>query len=159
MPSNPLHVSTSGERGILVRREFDAPPTLVYDAFMKPELLQRWAGIFGDWSWVFCEIDARAGGKYRWEWTSREGGNLVLSGVFREVVPNERTVATQVYEGMDEYGEMLVTTTFTEHDGRTTVEQIVEYPTREARDIDIKQMPTGLEPGFAMLDELLASLD
>jgi uncharacterized protein YndB with AHSA1/START domain len=151
-------VIASGERAIEVRRDFRAPRNLVYDTFMKPELLQRWMGVFGDWSWASCEVDARVGGRYRWEWTSREGGGLVLSGVFREVVPNERTVATQVYEGMDEYGEMLVTTIFTEHDGRTTVEQIVEYPTREARDIDIKQRPTGIGPGFAMLDELLASL-
>lgn len=159
MPSNhPLHVSASGERSILVRREFDAPPALVYQAHTKPEYVQRWLGIFGDWHWAGCEMDVRVGGTFRWTWDGGDGGPFTIAGTFREVTPGERLVMTQAYEGMPDYGEMLVTLTFTATDGGTLIEEIVEYPTREARDADITQMPGGLEPGFDNLDDLLVTL-
>ena len=159
MPStHPLDVSASGERAILVRREFDAPPALVYQAYTKPEYVQRWLGVFGDWRWAGCEMDVRVGGTFRWTWAGGDGGPFTIAGAFLEVAPGKRLVMTQTYEGMEDYGEMLVTVTFATTDRGTLIEELVEYPTQEARDADITQMPSGLEPGFKNLDALLATL-
>lgn len=158
MPA-PTAIATPTERTIRLTRDFDAPVDLVWDAFTKPEILQRWLGLFGDWKWVSCHIDLREGGSWRYEWRQADGdGRLVLQGVYREVVPGERIVMTQVYEGMDEFGEMLVTTTFRGSGDQTTVEEVIEYPSKEARDIDVQQMPSGLEPSFQNLDALLPEL-
>ena len=154
-------VTAPTDRSIRVVREFDAPVALVWDAFTKPELLQRWMGVFGDWQWESCEMDLREGGAWRYAWRQATGdARLVLSGVYREVVPRERIVMTQRYEmeGLPDFGEMLVTTTFTESGGKTVLDETIEYETAEARDIDLQNMPQGLEPGFAMLDEMLAEL-
>jgi uncharacterized protein YndB with AHSA1/START domain len=116
-------------------------------------------GVFGDWAWEACESDLRVDGRWRYAWKQTGGdARLVLSGVYREIVRHERIVRTQVYEGMDEFSEMLVTAVFREAGGKTTLEMTVEYATRQERDADLKAMPSGLEPGFAMLDELLATL-
>src|SRR5690606_17088312 len=98
---------------------------------------------------------------WRYAWKQREGaGRLVLAGTYREVVAHARIVMTQRYEmeGLPDFGEMLVTTTFSESGGRTVLDEVVEYETAEARDIDLQNMPQGLEPGFAMLDDVLASM-
>ena len=154
-------VVTQGDRAIRITRDFDAPVALVWDAFTKPELLQRWMGVFGDWEWESCETDLREGGSWRYAWRQRDGeGRLVLFGEYREVVHHQRIVMTQRYEmeGLPDFGEMLVTTTFSESGGRTVLDEVVEYETAEARDIDLQNMPQGLEPGFAMLDDVLASM-
>jgi len=83
---------------------------------------------------------------------------MAISGTYREVTPPLRTVSTQVYEFMADFGEMLVTIILTERDGETLLEEIVEYPSREARDTDLQQAPEGLVPGFATLDQVLASV-
>jgi uncharacterized protein YndB with AHSA1/START domain len=156
--TNPLTVTASGDLDIVIEREFNAPRDLVWRAFTEPELVQRWLGVFGDWGWGGCEMDVRSGGRYRWQWNGPEGAQMVLSGTYQEVDPPSRLVSTQAYEGMDEFGEMLVTLVLTERDGVTYWHETVRYPTRETRDTDIERMPYGLEPGFANLDELLGTL-
>lgn len=160
MPA-PTEVTAPTDRTIRVVRTFDAPVDLVWDAFTKPELLQRWMGVFGDWQWESCDVDLREGGSWRYAWKQAQGeGRLVLAGVYREVVPQQRIVMTQRYEmeGLPGFGEMLVTTTFTQTNGQTTLDETIEYETAEARDMDLQNMPTGLEPGFALLDDILASM-
>ena len=150
-------ISTPTDRTIRITRTFDAPVALVWDAFTKPELLRRWMGVFADWQWESHHADLREGGSWRYAWKQATGdARLALSGVYREVIPQRRIVMTQVYEGMDEFGEMLVTTEFLEAGATTTVDETVEYPTQSARDTDLQHMPTGLEPGFALLDQVLA---
>lgn len=155
--TSTTEITTPTDRTLRVTRTFNAPVDMVWDAFTKPELLKRWMGVFGDWQWESHHADLREGGTWRYAWKQVTGdAHLVLSGVYREVVPPRRIVMTQVYEGMDEFGEMLVTTNFIEAGDTTTVDETVEYPTQAARDIDLQQMPTGLEPGFALLDQILA---
>ena len=72
----------------MLKRSFDAPPNLVFDAFTKPELLRRW--MFGPEGWHFatCTIDLRVGGQYRYEWHQDSGsGELAMTGTFREIIP------------------------------------------------------------------------
>jgi len=152
-------VTALGEQSIRITRRFNAPQQLVFDAFTKPELIQRWMGSnFGDWSWASCDVDLREGGAYRYVWQQPDGTQMAISGTYREVTPPTRTVSTQVYDGMTDFGEMLVTIMLTERDGETLLEEIVQYPSREARDTDLQQVPEGREPGFATLDQVLASV-
>jgi len=150
-----LKVTTPTDREIVLTRVFDAPRTLVFDAFSKPELLKRWFGPRG-WSLVVCEVDLRVGGTFRFVMRGPDGRDMGMRGVYREIVPPERSVHT---ESFDDYpGESQVTAVFVEQGGKTTLTATVLYPSREVRDIVLK---TGMEHGAAesydKLAELLAS--
>src|SRR5437764_5591258 len=102
---------------ILVTREFDAPRHLVYRAWTTPELVRRWwHANRGEVTLV--EIDLRVGGKWRYVMTACGGPEVRFHGEYRELVPDERIVSTEVYEGAPG-AEALDTVTFTETGGRT----------------------------------------
>src|SRR5687768_11114957 len=61
--SGTLQVSTPSEREIAMRRVFDAPRTLVWDALTKPELIKRWLGVRGGWRLDVCEVDLKEIGR------------------------------------------------------------------------------------------------
>jgi uncharacterized protein YndB with AHSA1/START domain len=94
-----------------------------------------------------------------------EGGFEVgFHGEYREIVPNERIVSTEVYEGMPEGVDAeaeaaLNTVTFSEEDGRTTVEILVEHRTKEGRDAHIDSgMEDGLQDALDLLEQVAISL-
>jgi uncharacterized protein YndB with AHSA1/START domain len=88
-------VSTPSDCEIQVTRDFDAPRRLVFDAFTKPELVRRWLLGPPGWTMPLCEIDLSVGGAYRYVWRSeKDGSHMAIGGVFREVIPLERLVAT-----------------------------------------------------------------
>ena len=84
-------ISTPTDREVVVTRMFDAPRTLVFDAYTQPELLKRWYGAPGR-SLVVCEIDLRVGGAYRFLWRGEGKSDVGMRGVHREVVRAERLV-------------------------------------------------------------------
>ena len=92
-----LKVEARGDREIVMTRVFDAPRHLVYEAFTKPDLVKRWLGVFGGWSLPVCEIDFRVGGRYRFVWR-KEGAEMGMGGVYKEIVPNERIVNTEKFD-------------------------------------------------------------
>src|SRR5688572_11319038 len=92
--SNRLQISTPSDLEFSMSRSFDAPRRLVFEAWTKPELLRRWLGREGD-ELIVCDVDLRVGGSYRFVWRMREGGEMGMGGSYREVVPNERVVATE----------------------------------------------------------------
>jgi uncharacterized protein YndB with AHSA1/START domain len=142
-------------------RTFDAPRNLVYDAWTKPELLKRWLGREDD-DLIVCDVDLRVGGSYRFVWRLREGGEMGMGGVYREVVPNERIVATENFDPpYDDVmgGEAVTTMTFEERDGKTTLIATTRYGSREARDGAIATgMAEGAGDSYDRLERLLASL-
>src|SRR5438105_15533858 len=103
---------------ILITREFDAPRHLVYKAFTTPELVKRW------WhanrgEMTIAEIDLRVGGRWRYAMVTDDGTEVGFHGEYREIVPNERIVSTEVYEGLpggvsQEDGATVNTATFSE---------------------------------------------
>jgi uncharacterized protein YndB with AHSA1/START domain len=93
------------------------------------------------------------GGALRFEWRHNSGEKMGLSGVYREIVPFERLVFTEVFDDDWTGGETLVTMTFVEHAGRTTVTQSNLYSSRAARDGALK---TAMEEGMAMSYNRLA---
>jgi uncharacterized protein YndB with AHSA1/START domain len=161
--SGTATVKLPTDEQILITREFDAPKDLVYKAWTTPELVKRW------WNAkrgevTIAEIDLRVGGKWRYVMVASDGGYEVgFHGEFREVVPNERIVSTEVYEGMPQ-GEgpeqgTLNTATFTEAHGRTTLTVLVEAPSKEIRDAIIDSgMEAGMQDAMDLLEEVAVSL-
>jgi uncharacterized protein YndB with AHSA1/START domain len=151
-----LTVTTPSDEEVSMTRTFDAPRNLVYDAWTKPDLIRRWLGREGD-ELIICDVDLRVGGSYRFGW--REMG---MGGVYREVVPNERIVVTEIfdppyYEVMG--GEAVTTTTFEERAGKTTLTSTTRYRSREARDGAVATgMAEGAGESYDRLEALLASL-
>jgi uncharacterized protein YndB with AHSA1/START domain len=157
MPST-LKVAAGGEREIVMTRVFDAPRELVFDAWTRPELLKRWLYGPEEWPLAVCEIDPRVGGALRFVWRHRDGRNMGMSGVYREIARPERLVATEVWDEDWTGGEALVTMVFSEHAGKTTFTQTVLYSSRAARDAVLKSpMEQGMAKSCDRLAELLAS--
>jgi uncharacterized protein YndB with AHSA1/START domain len=139
-------------------RVFDAPRNLVFDAMTTPELLKRWLGVFGGWSLAVCEVDLRVGGAYRYLWRGPDGVEMGVRGVFREVTPPDRIVHTEAFDDPWYPGEAIVTTTFLEQDGKTTLTLTILYESKEIRDEVLKSpMEHGVATSYDTLAELLAS--
>ena len=148
---------------ILITREFDAPRHLVYEAFTTPDLVRRWwHANRGDMTVV--EIDLRVGGKWRYVMVARDGTEVGFHGEYREIVPNERIVSTEVYEGLpegipEEQGGTVNTSTFAELDGRTTLTILVQATSKVARDAIIESgMEDGLQDALDLLEQVAVSL-
>ena len=153
-----LKVVARGEREIVMTRTFDAPRTLVFDAFTKPELIRNWLLGPPGWTMPVCEVDLRAGGRYRYEWRKEPGTVMGMGGVFREVTPPGRLSSTEVFDDPWYPGEAVVTITFDEQGGRTTVTTAVLYESRDARDGVLRSpMEEGVAAGYDRLAELLAT--
>jgi uncharacterized protein YndB with AHSA1/START domain len=162
--SGSAAVTLPTDEQVLITREFDAPKHLVYKAFTTPELVKRW------WSAkrgevTIAEIDLQVGGKWRYVAVTMEGGFEVgFHGEYREIVPNERIVSTETYEGLpegvsEEEGTTVNTATFTEADGRTTLTILVQAPSKETRDAIIDSgMEAGMQDALDLLEEVAISL-
>jgi uncharacterized protein YndB with AHSA1/START domain len=143
---------------ILITRTFGAPRHLVYRAYTTPELIKRWWG--GDRGEVtLAEVDLRVGGKWRYVMTANGGFEVGFHGEYREVVPDERIVATETFEAMPEGGEAVSTVTFGEENGRTTLKNLSEYPSKEIRDAVINSgMEGGMQESMDHLEQVARSL-
>jgi len=155
--SGTATVTLPTDEQILITREFAAPKHLVYKAWTTPELVKRW------WSArrgevTIAEIDLRVGGAWRYVMVTEDGFEVAFHGEYREIVPNERIVSTEVYEGMPE-GEAVDTVTFTEVDGRTIVTVLVQHTSEEHRDAHINSgMEAGLQDAMDLLEQVAVSL-
>jgi uncharacterized protein YndB with AHSA1/START domain len=157
--SGSAKVTLPADDQILITREFDAPPELVYKAWTTPEILRRWwAGRRGEMQVV--DIDLRVGGMWRYVMLAHGEFEVAFHGEFREIMPNERIVTTEVYEGAPpapEGEDVLNVVTFTEIGGRTLLELLVQAPSKEVRDVIVNSgMETGLQEQMDILDELFA---
>jgi uncharacterized protein YndB with AHSA1/START domain len=158
MQNKSLQITTPSDDEIRITRSFDAPRMMLWDAYTRPKLVKRWLGQMPGWSWAECEMDVREGGRYRWAWRGPEGAELAVGGVYREVVPGERLVSTERYDQSWYEGEAVGTVVFTEAQGRTTLVTTLRYGSKQIRDAVLQSPATsGMESGYALLDELLAS--
>jgi uncharacterized protein YndB with AHSA1/START domain len=156
--SGTATVTLPTDEQILITREFDAPKHLVYQAYTTPELVKRWwSGRRGETT--IAEIDLRVGGTWRYVMIAEAGFEVAFHGEYCEIVPNERIVTTEVYEGAPEGGEALNTVTFTEVDGRTTLTLLVDTAAKEIRDTIIESgMEGGMQEGMDLLEQVAISL-
>jgi uncharacterized protein YndB with AHSA1/START domain len=148
---------------ILITREFDAPRHLVYRAWTEPAMVERW--------WhanrgrvTVVEIDLRVGGKWRYVMVADDGFEVGFHGEYLEVVPDERIVSTEVYEGLpegvsEEDAATVNTVTFEEADGRTTVTLLIQAKSKVSRDAIIDSgMEAGLQDALDLLEQTAISL-
>jgi uncharacterized protein YndB with AHSA1/START domain len=153
-------VTLPSAKEILISREFAASRPNVWRAWTEPELLRRWwAGSHGEMQTV--EVDLRVGGRWRYV-IAGEGHEVAFHGDFREIVPEERIVTTEVYEGVpapEPEDLVLNVITFTERDGRTALDLLVVCPDQATRDAIMGSgMEGGMQDQYDVLDELVASL-
>jgi uncharacterized protein YndB with AHSA1/START domain len=158
-PKSALQLNIRGDREIVMTRVFDAPRSLVFDAFTKPKLLKQWLLGPDGWSMPVCEIDLRVGGRYRYVWRhDRDGSEMGVGGVYREIVAPERVVTTEQFDVPWYPGEAVGTIVLIEKAGRTALTQTLLYESREARDVVMKSpMERGVAASYDRLAELLAS--
>lgn len=152
-----LHIATQGDCEVIMTRVFDAPAALVFEAYTRPEHLQRWMLGADGWTMPVCEMDARAGGSYRFVWRRPSGSEIEVTGEYREVAPPARLVMTESWGG--DWPVIVNTLTFAEVSGRTTLTNTMRFPSQAARDAAMK---TGMEHGsracFDRLDGYLAEM-
>jgi uncharacterized protein YndB with AHSA1/START domain len=150
-------VTLPSDTQILIRRVFDVPRHLVYRAWTTPELIKRW------WSAkrgtvTVADVDLRVGGTWRWVMMTDRGFEVAFHGEYKEIVPNERLVFTEVYDAMPEAGS-LNTATFVEHNGRTTLTILVDHQTKANRDAHVNSgMEAGLQDALDLLEDVAISL-
>ena len=158
--SGTATVTLPTDEQILITREFDAPKHLVYKAWTTPELVKRWwSGHQGTMTVV--EIDLRVGGTWRYVMVASGGYEVAFHGEYREIVPDERIVTTEVYEMPDapEGDPPLNIVSFSEVDGRTTLTLLVQTTTKELRDTIIESgMETGMQEQMDVLEQVAISL-
>jgi uncharacterized protein YndB with AHSA1/START domain len=158
MTSNKLEIIVDADKpNFSTRRTFNAPRTLVFEAFTKPEFLKRWMGPH-KLEMVVCESDLRVGGRYRFVYRTPDGQELAFSGEYTEVVPPERISRTFNFEFMPGH-ESNETFMLTENAGKTTITTTTLHKSFEARDGHLKHgAEQGMTEGYERLDELLSSL-
>src|SRR5262249_47492604 len=151
-----MQLTLPNDLEIEMRREFAASAQVIFDMWTKPEHVRRWYGVRGTTVTV-CDIDLRVGGAWRWV---VERGTMVagFSGVFVEIDAPRRLQRTEMFEQMPGKGS-VVTLTFEEQDGRTTLAVNMRFETKQDRDMTLK---TGMEHGvrecFANIDAIVAGL-
>jgi uncharacterized protein YndB with AHSA1/START domain len=156
-------VTLPTDEQILIMRDFDAPRHLVYKAWTTPELVERW--------WhanrgrvTLVEIDLRVGGMWRYVMVADDGTEVGFHGEYLEVVPDERVVTTENYEGLPEgvrvEDAMTVNTaTFTEANGLTTVTLLIQAKSKVTRDAIIDSgMELGLQDALSLVEQVANSL-
>jgi uncharacterized protein YndB with AHSA1/START domain len=150
---------TATDAGIHMTRVFDAPRELVFKAYTTPEHVTRWwGGKRGNVT--VAEIDLRVGGKWRYAMQADAGFEVAFHGEFREIVPNEKLVNTETFEGMPEAGAALVTCTFEELEGgRTRLHMLTSVDSKEIRDgIVDSGMEGGAQEGLDIVEQIAIEL-
>ena len=156
MDQNETTMSLQGDREIVIRRRFDAPPDIVFRAWTDPELVKLWwapqaLGV----SMVSCDADVRVGGRYRYVLESPNAGRIAFSGEYRAIEAAQRLVYTQVFEPMAHAGEALIEVTFSGMPGQTFVVSLETYPSPEVRHMVVA---SGMEAGMRHTMDQLAAL-
>ena len=148
-------VATGGDE-LVITRVLDAPRELVFAAWTDPRHVAQWWGPQG-WTTSVCEIDLRPGGAWHFVWRRPDGAEMAMRGVYREVAPPERLVSTESWGG--DWPETLNTLILSEEDGKTTITQMVLYPSQEARDAALGTgMKDGVSRSFDRLAEYLRAM-
>ena len=156
--NNRTTVERTSERELVTTRTFDGPARLVFEAWTRPELLERWwAPTSTGVSLLSCAADVRVGGRYRFEFGRAGAKPMAFFGRYLEVMPHARLVWTN-----EESDEGAVTTvTFEEKGGQTLLVMHELYPSKDALDRALAGMEgteSGMPETFSQLDELLVAL-
>ena len=164
---NQMTVERKSDREVVITRTFNAPATIVFDAWTKPELMMRWwAPRSTGMKLISCEIDLRVGGKYRLVFAGDGDKPDAFFGKYRLVERPTRLVWTDddLLEGSGQIsaptaaaGEAVSTLTLEEKHGKTTLILHQLFPSKEALDGALSGMEHGMRETLEQLEELLAA--
>jgi uncharacterized protein YndB with AHSA1/START domain len=151
--------SSTADRELVSTRVFDAPRELVFLAWTDPARIARWWGPRGFTTSTYA-MDVRPGGAWRFVLRGPDGQEHPFKGVYREVVPPERVVATFIYDvDFIRDSPALETVTFEEYDGKTILKINVLHQSKEARDGHLHSgMESGANQSYDRLSELLKTM-
>lgn len=150
-------LSTPDDTDLVVTRVFKAPRRLVFDAHTLPEHIREWMLGPPGWTMPVCEMEPRAGGRWRYVWRKSSGVEMEMTGTVKEIRPPDRIVTTERW-GAD-WPETINTIELTESGGHTTMTMTIHYPSKEARERALGTgMTSGMDQSYVRLDALLARL-
>jgi uncharacterized protein YndB with AHSA1/START domain len=157
--SGTAQVTLPTDEEILITREFAAPPRLLWKAWTTPEIVSRWwSGQRG--KMTSAEIDLRVGGRWRYVMVANEGFEVAFHGDYQEIVPQERIVTTEVFEGAPEGEPALNIVEFVENGDGTTLSLLARFESKAVRDYVLGTgMEGGMQEQMDLLDEIAASLE
>ncbi|MGF1467542.1 MAG: SRPBCC domain-containing protein [Sandaracinaceae bacterium] len=152
-----LTLETEGERFVVVKRRFDAPPAAVYRAHLEPELIQRWMLGPEGWTMPVCRLDARPGGAMRFEWSDGRGGGFYLTGEIVVLDPPRRIVHVERMHLPDPTPDNHIETTFTADGAGTLLTVRMTLPDAATRAAMLETgMEHGMEASYARLESVAA---
>jgi uncharacterized protein YndB with AHSA1/START domain len=156
--SKTVITAEPGVPQIIVTREFDAPPDLVFRAHTDPDLLVRWLGP-RTLTMTIERYETRDGGRWRYVHRDAEGEEYWFRGVFHGDPSPDAIVQTFEFEGAPGHVSLQTTTLAPRDDGRTLMRTVSSFPSVEDRDAMVaSDMETGVRDSGERLEELLASL-
>jgi uncharacterized protein YndB with AHSA1/START domain len=149
--------TTPSDNEIVGVRVVDAPRSLAWDVWTRPEHVPNWMLGPDGWTMPVCEIDLKPGGEWRFVWRRTDGTEMGMVGEYREIAAPIRLVTTENWGG--DWPETLNTLVLTEKDGRTTMTCTISYPSKEARDAATETgMLEGWSQSYDRLDEYLREI-
>jgi uncharacterized protein YndB with AHSA1/START domain len=152
------NIESTADRELVITRHYDAPAHLLFEAWSKPEHLMRWFGPEG-WPLTMCEVDFRVGGRYRFAMTGPSGEqNTPFGGKYLEIDPPRKIVYDDAFEAPGAE-TMIMTVTFDERDGRTTVTVHTLFPSTEMKETHLSYgMVEGLKSSLDQLGDVVAAM-
>jgi uncharacterized protein YndB with AHSA1/START domain len=154
-----LTLKTEGDRYVIVTRRFAAPPEAVYRAHTEPALIQKWMLGPAGWTMPVCVIDARPGGKIRYEWSDGKGGGFALTGECIELTPYSRLVHVERMHLPDPTPDNHVETTFAPDGDGTLMTIRMTLPDAATRAAMLASgMEHGMEDSYARLEGMWAGV-
>ena len=125
--------SLATKPSLTLKRRLNAPPAKVYAAWTEPAKIARWFGPQGA-EVLRAEADVRVGGRYRVIFRVPDGEQHDVSGVYREVVPNQKLVFTWAWISTPERESLVTVALKRDGDGTLltlTHEQFFDEPARD----------------------------
>ena len=151
-----LTLKTEGDTHVVVTRRFAARPEAVYRAHTDPKLLQKWLLGPDGWTMPVCIIDAKPGGKIRYEWTNAKGGGFHMTGEYVELEPYSRIVHVERMFLPDRTPDNHVETRFEADGAGTLMTMRMTLPDAKTRAAMLSTgMEKGMEASYVRLEGML----
>lgn len=151
-----LVLETEGDRFVVVKRYFAASPEAVFRAHTEPELIQQWMLGPEGWTMPVCLIEAKPGGKIRYEWSDGKGGGFYLTGELLDLEPPHRIVHVERMHLPDPTPDNHIVTTFAKEGEGTLMTMRMTLPSAEVR---AAMLATGMEHGMEASYQRLERLE
>src|ERR1035438_3225450 len=140
-----MTLKTEGDRHIVVKRHFAAPPEAVYRAHTEPQLIQQWLLGPDGWTMPVCISEPHPHGKIRYEWSNGKGGGFSLTGEYLELQPFSKIVHVERMHLPDPTPDNHVETIFQPDAGGTLMIMRMTLPDAQTR---AQMLATGMDKGM-----------